>query len=250
VAVVGGTSYIVNFQVNGGNFDYCGTLTQSELTVSGGNLTQTCFAFDFEAANGFLDAFSSTFAAFPPTGAPVRINDQFTFTANSLYSVNVFNVSTALFDSIQQLTINAANGTFVVINIDGTNATFQNFQTTLNGGIDQQHVIYHFYQAVGLTVQAINVQVCTSLVALHVDVWEVLTLCVCVCVGQGTILAPNAVVEFNNGQINGSLYAASVDGDGMFVRLCCLIRPCGLRSRAGVHPCWFFEQAPLATCRP
>jgi choice-of-anchor A domain-containing protein len=159
VAVVSGTSYIVNFQVNGGNFDYCGSLTQSELTVSGGNLTQTCFAFDFEAANGFLDAFSATFAAFPPTGAPTRINDQFTFTANSLYNVNVFNVSNALFDSIQQLTINAANGTFVVINIDGTNATFQNFQTTLSGGIDQQHIIYHFYQAVGLTVQAINVQV-------------------------------------------------------------------------------------------
>jgi choice-of-anchor A domain-containing protein len=40
---------------------------------------------------------------------------------------------------------------------------------------------------------------------------------------QGTILAPNAAVEFNNGQINGSLYAASVDGDGAPVYFVCFL---------------------------
>jgi choice-of-anchor A domain-containing protein len=162
IGVIQGAGNVANFQVSGGNLVYCGKLTQSELAVNGGNLIQSCDRFDFAGTNAFVSDFSSTFQKLPPTGAPTRVDDEFTFDAAAGVEVNVYDVQAALFDSIQQLNINAPAGVFVVINIDGTTNTFQNFQTTLAGGIDQQHIIYNFYQTTSLTVQDIAVEVCSS----------------------------------------------------------------------------------------
>jgi choice-of-anchor A domain-containing protein len=163
VGVIQGSGNFVNVQVSGGNLVYCDKLTQSKLGVTGGNLIQSCDRFDFAGTNTFLAEFSSNFQQLPPTGAPIRVDDEVTFTATAGVDVNVYNVSAALFDSIRQLKINAPAGVFVVINIGGTVNAISGFQTTLNGGIDQRHIIYNFYQTKALTVQYINMEVCLRL---------------------------------------------------------------------------------------
>ena len=81
----------------------------------------------------------------------------------------------------------APTGSTVVVNVDGTSDSMQNMSISLNG-VDNQHVLYNFSQATSLTVNQIGV--------------------------EGTILAPNANVTFTDGQINGTLIAQSVSGQG------------------------------------
>jgi len=185
--VVQGSASFSSVSVFNGNLVVCGTITGS-ATVTDGTTIQSCNRFDFADTNTFVSDFSQTFAQLPPTGAPTRVDNEFTFNANPSVAVNVYLVPAKLFDAIQFLTINAPAGVFVVINIDGATNTFQNFQTNLVGGIDERHIIYNFFATSALTVQNIGV--------------------------EGTIVAPQATVQFNNGHIDGSFFVATLSGNG------------------------------------
>lgn len=161
-AVVQGNAALTSVGINGGNLVVCGTITAVDVDVNGGNTTQSCSTFDFAGTNAYLSAFSSVFASLPSTGAPARVDNQFTFNVSEGTLVNIYNVPPQFFDNVEDLIINAPNGVFLVININGTNNTFADFQTILNGGVNQSTIIYNFFNASSLALNGIAVEVSSS----------------------------------------------------------------------------------------
>lgn len=109
---------------------------------------------------------------------------------------------------MQQLTINASASTYVIINISGASVSIGSFQITLTGGIDVQHVFYNLYQCGSLSMSGIALKVNFD-IALLVVILGTDSMC-----AQGALMAPNAAVSFNNGHIDGSIFAGSLAGNG------------------------------------
>jgi choice-of-anchor A domain-containing protein len=101
--------------------------------------------------------------------------------------VNVFDVSASDFNGAVLWSIDAPAGSFVVVNIRGAAASFGGFGIHFSGGIDQHGVLYNFVDATSITAQGFGF-------------W-------------GTVLAPDAHVDFSNGSFDGGIYAKSFTGN-------------------------------------
>jgi choice-of-anchor A domain-containing protein len=101
-------------------------------------------------------------------------------------SFNNFYISAADLAAGTGLTINAPAGSTAVVNVDGSPAFFDNMGINLNG-VNEQHVLYNFYNATSLTISGIGV--------------------------RGSLLAPRADVNFS-GNIDGTLIAKNLTGQG------------------------------------
>jgi choice-of-anchor A domain-containing protein len=101
--------------------------------------------------------------------------------------LNVFELDGSTFETTRYFSISAPATSVVLVNILGTSAKFQNFSTNFSGGIDQTGVLYNFPDA-------------TSIYSRNFGFW-------------GTILAPNAHVDFSWGSFDGGLYAKSMTGN-------------------------------------
>jgi choice-of-anchor A domain-containing protein len=111
---------------------------------------------------------------------------------------NVFEVPVDALNVCNSFAIITPVGAAVVINvIGGSSAMLSNFQTFFNEPNQQNNplgtprdVLWNFPEATQLVIQGFGV--------------------------KGSLLAPFADVEFNNGHIDGSMIAGSVSGDGEF----------------------------------
>jgi len=101
-------------------------------------------------------------------------------------SINYFNVQGSAFTNAVYLSINAPAGSRVVVNVRGTSAQFANFGHSYSG-IDHRDIIFNFPSA-------------TSITAFNYGFW-------------GTVLAPKAHVNFNNGSWDGGMYVGSLTGN-------------------------------------
>jgi choice-of-anchor A domain-containing protein len=79
-------------------------------------------------------------------------------------------------------------GSTVIVNVTGDEASFSNMQVQLSGGIEASNVLWNFVDATSLKLSNVG--------------WA------------GTILAPWALVTFNNGQLTGAMIAAGLKGTG------------------------------------
>ncbi len=100
-------------------------------------------------------------------------------------AVNIFDVPGSDLNSAHSLTMIAPADSLVLINVSGTNETLENFGITLDG-VNSQEVLWNYSQATSLSINGFQV--------------------------DGSLLAPNAAVNFSNGQIDGTLVADSVTG--------------------------------------
>src|SRR5690606_23493688 len=100
---------------------------------------------------------------------------------------NVFDMNASDFTGAAVWSIEAPAGSFVVVNIRGSSATFGGFATQFSGGIDQHGVLYNFVDATSITAQGFGF-------------W-------------GTVLAPHADIHFTNGSFDGGIYARSLTGN-------------------------------------
>jgi hypothetical protein len=101
--------------------------------------------------------------------------------------LNIFAVDGADLSAANTLRIVVPQGSTVLVNVSGASVQMSGFGILLEG-VQSSHVLYNFCEATSLTMQGISV--------------------------EGTVLAPNAAVVFNNGQLNGTLVAASFEGNG------------------------------------
>jgi choice-of-anchor A domain-containing protein len=101
--------------------------------------------------------------------------------------LNVFRVDASVFTGAKLLSIDAPAGSLVVVNIHGSSATFTGFGHAFSGGINQRGVLYNFVDT-------------TTINAYGFGFW-------------GTVLAPNAHIDFHEGSFDGGIYARSLTGN-------------------------------------
>jgi choice-of-anchor A domain-containing protein len=182
--VVGHNLYYTRGQVFNGNVVYgnAGTLTSVGLlngTARKGSVV------DFTAAAADLTAKSVKWGAYGTTGTISNYYGNLTLTGHG--TINVFDLTAAQLATAASLTINVPNGATVLVNVSGTTATLKNFGINLNGA-DAGGVLFNFTQATTVTLSGIGF--------------------------RGSILAPHATVNFNNGNLTGVLVARSFCGSG------------------------------------
>ncbi|HEY4311311.1 MAG TPA: choice-of-anchor A family protein [Pirellulales bacterium] len=176
-------------QING-PVDVFGTYSAPNYFPSNQNpATVTPLPFNFASVKTQLQNESNYLASLTPNGTTAINFQAVSLTATGPQGLYVFDVTGAQLAAAANhgLSISAPSGSTVVVNVDGTADSFQSMGISL-AGVDNQHVLYNFSQATSLTVNQIGI--------------------------EGTILAPNAAVNFAGGQINGSLIAQSVTGQG------------------------------------
>ncbi|QGJ71800.1 Hypothetical protein PBC10988_35090 [Planctomycetales bacterium 10988] len=102
-------------------------------------------------------------------------------------TLNIFEVSAAQLASSWGVQLSVPSGSTVLINVTGTTASLQNMGISL-GGLNPKNVLWNFSEATTLTLQGIQV--------------------------PGSLLAPFAALNFQNGHIDGQLIVRSFTGNG------------------------------------
>lgn len=185
--VVDGNLTINNGEVSHGSVIYGGSLSASGFGVPTGSIVKGDY-IDFDAAETELRNLSYALAAAATTGTTSSNYGNLSFNGTS-NGLNVFFAHGSLIDSAYNFQVNAPAGSTVLINVAGQSVTWDNMSVGLNG-VENYNVIYNFYEATSLTLAGIGI--------------------------NGSVLAPNADVIFNNGQFNGTLIARSLSGNGEF----------------------------------
>ncbi|HEX2916470.1 MAG TPA: choice-of-anchor A family protein [Chloroflexia bacterium] len=166
-----------------GNVVYGGELSSNNVTFKSGGFVQNSNVLPVTGLRTYVTGAATKWAGLAFNGTTdVKPWGQIILTGTDA-SQNVFSVNGSDLAQANSLVINAPAGSTVVINISGQNDRVQNLGIKLNG-VDNQHVVYNFYEATSLKVQSVRV--------------------------EGTIWAPLADVTFNGAQLRGTLVAGSL----------------------------------------
>jgi len=187
--VVGGNLGFTNGTVTG-DLHVGGSTGLTRVNVTGGTFHDE--PIDFTTAGASLNALSFFLASQPSTGTVGAGPLGLTLTGNS-NALNVFNLTAAQLASANNngLNINAPVGSTVVINVDGASHSLANFQMYVNGSASESNplinsILFNFANATNLTDSNVSV--------------------------YGSILAPNAALDFGYLHVNGTLIGASLTG--------------------------------------
>jgi choice-of-anchor A domain-containing protein len=104
-------------------------------------------------------------------------------------AVNVFELDSVTIDAMASLTVSVPPGSSVLILLDGNPVSFQNFGFNLNG-VDAQHMLWVTCDATAIDLAFVGF--------------------------KGSLLAPSAHIDFNNGSFDGTLVADSASGNGEY----------------------------------
>jgi choice-of-anchor A domain-containing protein len=180
----------------GGNLSATSGQVGGSLTVGGQNNAGGSFnalggvnsgsPINFAAEKARLQQQSATYAGYPATGSTNSSYGTVTMSGNQP-GLNVFTIDASMLGSANGININVPSGATVLINVTGSNVTMQNFQISVNG-TSRNNVMWNMPNASSLTMSGISI--------------------------QGSILAPNAAVNFSNGNFEGTLVANSWTGNG------------------------------------
>ncbi len=141
---------------------------------------------DFSDAKTELEALSDDLAAVPADGAVVRQWGQL-FLTGTKGDINVFDLDTSDFYPCYGLHIDVPSGSTALINVSGSIIAMNWFQPFLTG-VAPDHLFFNFAGCTVFQMNGIG--------------WK------------GSILAPRATMQFNNGQIDGALVIKDLQGNG------------------------------------
>lgn len=185
--VVDGNLSYQGGQVFHGDVIYGGSLSANNFTVANGSTSQGN-PIDFSAAKTELSSFSQSLGGLATNGNFQNEYGTLIFTGTDA-TLNTFDVQASAINSAHGFQVNAPSGSTVVINVGGKSVSWNNMTIWINS-VSQNNVLYNFYEAETIALSGIGI--------------------------NGSILAPNADVIFNNGQQNGTLVAKSLNGTGEF----------------------------------
>ncbi|MEH2453780.1 choice-of-anchor A family protein [Nostoc sp.] len=187
VVVAGQNLTLSSGQVYHGNAVYGGSANvSSNEGIPQGTLSKGK-PIDFNEAGKELRGLSQYLATLTPTGKTTVQSWGAINLSGSGTAFNVFNVAGSSVSKTNYFEISGDAKSTVVVNISGKDVSLQNFGFNILG-TDQQKVIYNFYEATNITASGISI--------------------------LGSILAPLANFNFNNGQVNGNVVVASLTGNG------------------------------------
>ena len=185
--IVGGNVNYTWGQVFNGNLVAGGTRTLTGVGIPNGTARQQSGVADFAGVQADLTAKSALWGGLGPNGT-VANNWGSLVLAGTNAKLNIFSLDASQLSGVYGLSISAPPTSTVLINVTGTSVVMQYMGITLQGGLKAGHVLFNFPQATSLTLAGVGV--------------------------QGSVLAPNAAVKFDNGQLNGDLIASSLCGTG------------------------------------
>ncbi len=185
--VTAGTLNYTNGEVYWGDVYVGGTANLTSVIIANGQLFNPANPIDFVTASAYLDQQSAAWGALAPNGTTLVQFGGITLTGLDP-SLNIFSVNGSDLSSANSLTISAPASSTILVNVNGTSNTMQNFGTTFAGGAAKQYTLYNFYQTSALGISGISV--------------------------EGSVLAPGAGVTFDNGNTEGTLVAATLYGNG------------------------------------
>lgn len=174
-----------------------GTLGATEQTYRQGTFGLTASPINFEMAYKHLADVSSTLANQPASlNASIAPWGAIEMDAVGRTGITYFDITHSDLENATSWDIAADDGATVIINVSGSDVSASNFQMTLNGqplqsgSVAPFHVLINFSEATSLSSTAFS--------------W------------QGSILAPHAAFDFNNGHVNGQVYVHSITGGGEY----------------------------------
>jgi choice-of-anchor A domain-containing protein len=163
-----------------GNAVYGTTATTNQVTLlNNGSLSQRDSSEFFNQAKSYLTDLSTSLSGLPAIAATANFGKISLSGTNS--SFNLFTISGDDLSTANTLDINAPNSSTVVINVSGQSAKLQNMGFLLNNTA-RQNILYNFYEATQITASGVGIE--------------------------------GSVLDFNNGQLNGTLVAESLEGTG------------------------------------
>ena len=183
--IVGGNLTYTRGKVFNGNAVYGGTVNLSLVGIPNGTAFQGN-PIDFATAGQELLDLSAYLGGLSANGTTNFQYGQVTLNGSGS-GLNVFNLLGSDLSAANTFTINADPNATVLVNITGETINFGNFGFFLNG-VDKQNVLYNFVDAKNLSSNAVGI--------------------------QGSLLAPKATYQFDNGNIDGTLIAGSLKGGG------------------------------------
>jgi choice-of-anchor A domain-containing protein len=186
--VVGGNLTYNGGQVFGGNAIYGGTASLNNVGITGGQFKQGV-AIDFVAAAQQLTHYSAYLGSLATNSTTTYQPWGGIQLQGASSGLNIFTLDASKLSQTNNLQITAAGSSTVLINVVGTTASMQNFGMNLNG-VNKQNVLFNFVNATQLSSSGVTI--------------------------QGSVLAPLATYNFNNGNLEGTLVANSVSGTGEF----------------------------------
>ena len=190
--VVGGNLFYRNGQVKAGNVDVAGSADVNQTVGTGanaavrGNVSDLSVSFADEKQR--LTQLSQNLSQLTPTGNAQLVYSTLQLSGDGTSGLQVFNVNASDLAKASgfSLATSIPQDSSIILNIIGGQASMKNQgQQALSGYSDR--VIFNFIDATLLSLSGIGV--------------------------QGTILAPNAEVTGNNGNIDGTLIAKSFKGN-------------------------------------
>ena len=169
-----------------GNAVVGGKANLKSVNFSGGEL-KSGKPIDFAQAGQSLLNLSQSYLSGSAINAEVSNSKAITFKGKG--SANIFNLAGSDLANASSLTFEGSQDDTFVVNVSGSDISFKNFGFFLKG-VNRSSILFNFADATKLTASSLGI--------------------------EGSILAPKASFEFNNGQMNGTLIAASVKGNGQF----------------------------------
>lgn len=191
--IVGGDLTVNNGgQIYHGNSVVGGTDHTDETfnLLKGDKLSGT--PIDFDAAETELKALSASYASYAANGTATLMYGSNLVLVGTHPDLNIFDVNGADINTASNFTIDVPEGSLVIVNVSGQSVTMQYMGVPNQGNnpvaLNPAHVLYNFHEATELILNGVG--------------------------PNGSMLAPYAAVSFDNGQLNGTLVAASFDGSG------------------------------------
>src|SRR5713226_5270016 len=186
--IVGSNLTFTNGSVSQGRAYVGGTAALINVFVGGGVFgPPTPSPINFADAQTQLVNLSQSYSQMAPNGTTSISASHAILLTGSDPNLNVFALPGSALAVASSLTVNVPSGSSVIVNIDGVNDQMQNFGFFLNG-TDAGHIVYNFYQANQLMTGSIGV--------------------------QGSILAPLATYDFEQGNVIGTVVADNLFGPG------------------------------------
>lgn len=148
-----------------------------------GQALQRSNPLQIDALRNYAETVAQMWKSQNGTGLATKYNG-YTITAGP--GISYFKLKGSELANATSLQIDAPEDATLVLNVDGTTDQMHNMGINLTGGIDREHLVFNFYEATSLKINGVQV--------------------------EGTVWAPKAVVNFNNGAQRGSLIARSLTG--------------------------------------
>ena len=188
-SVVLGSATIDNSQVDGLPVVVCGTAT---VTNSNFPIIKKCGVVDIHAAVYSMLLYSDAVLSSGPTGFIQQADvGLYTFTAKP--GVNRVAVPKSMTDAAGRtgnflFQVDGSVDATIAFYSEATNVDLANFETRLGGSITEANILWVFPYATEVNIHSINL--------------------------KGSLIALSAATAFNNAEVHGGLYVASLSGRG------------------------------------